>query len=129
MFPVMMVMFVCYELKYPEYGFFMPYAVAVGIGVLIFATVSYFLYNPYQGIKKKVRAAKGHIQDIEKIAKKEVRKNQKTREKEEKKFPARFKVFLQDTGRKQHKATARMTKMDRLRKHKASSQKSRSRWK
>ena len=91
MFPVMMVMFVCYELKYPEYGFFMPYAVAVGIGVLIFATVSYFLYNPYQGIKKKVRAAKGHIQDIEKIAKKEVRKNQKTREKEEKKFHKQLK--------------------------------------
>ena len=91
MFPMMMVMFVCYELKYPEYGIFMPYAVAAGIGVLIFATFSYFLYNPYQGMKKKVRAAKDHIQDIEKIAKKEVRKNQKTREKEEKKYHRQLK--------------------------------------
>lgn len=86
MFPVMMVLFVCYELKYPEYTIFMPYAVAAGIGVLIFATLSYFLYNPYRSIKKKVREAKNHIEDIEKIAKKEVRKNQKIHRKEEKKL-------------------------------------------
>ncbi|MDE7313535.1 MAG: hypothetical protein K2N87_18250 [Eubacterium sp.] len=86
MFPAMMVMFVCYELKYPEYGMFMPYAVAAGIGVLIFATLSYFLYNPYHSMKKKVREAKEHIEDIEKIAKKEVRKNQNKRRKEEKKL-------------------------------------------
>lgn len=85
MFPVMMVMFVCYELKYPEYDLFLPYAVAAGICILILATVSYFLYDPYRSAKKKVREAKEHIEDIEKIAKKEVRKNQKIRKKEEKK--------------------------------------------
>lgn len=85
MFPIMMVMFVCYELEYPEYGIFMPYVIAAGIGVLVFATLSYFLYNPYRSVKRKVREAKGHIEDIEKIARKEVRKNQKTRIKAEKK--------------------------------------------
>ena len=86
MFPTMMVMFVCYELEYPEYGLFLPYATGAGIGILILATVSYFLYNPYRGEKKKVHEAKEHIEDIEKIARKEVLKNQKIRKKEEKKI-------------------------------------------
>lgn len=85
-FPVMMVMFVCFELKYPEYSLFLPYVVIAGICVLLLATVSYFFYNPYRSTKKKVRDAKEHIEDIEKIAKKEVRKNQKIRQKEEKKL-------------------------------------------
>ncbi len=85
MFPIMMIMFVCYELEYPAYGIFMPYATAGGLGVLVFASVSYFLYNPYRGIRKKVRDARAQIGDIEKIARKEVRKNQKARVKEEKK--------------------------------------------
>lgn len=85
MFPVMMTMFVCYELEYPEYDTFMPYATVAGIVVLIFATISYFLYNPYQNMRRNVREAKNHIVDIEKTARKEVRKNEKTRIKEEKK--------------------------------------------
>lgn len=84
MFPVMMVMFVCYELQYPEYHIFLPYVTMAGIGILLLATVSYFLYNPYRSVKKKVRDAKGHIEDIERIARKEVRKNQKSRQKDEK---------------------------------------------
>lgn len=91
MFPVMMLIFVCYELRYPEYGIFMPYATAAGVGVLVFATISYFLYSPYRNVRKRVREAKNHIEDIEKIAKKEVRKNQKTRVKEEKKFHRKLK--------------------------------------
>lgn len=85
MFPTMMAMFVCYELGYPEYDIFMPYATIAGVGVLIFATISYFLYNPYQNMRKNVREAKNHIEDIEKTARKEVRKNEKIRIKEEKK--------------------------------------------
>lgn len=91
MFPVMMIIFVCYELEYPEYDIFMPYATAAGVGVLVFATISYFLYSPYRNVRKRVREAKNHIEDIEKIAKKEVRKNQKTRVKEEKKFHKKLK--------------------------------------
>ena len=82
-FPAMMVMFVCYELGYPEYKLFMPYATTAGICVLVLATISYFLYNPYRNVKKKVSDAKGHIEYIEKAAKKEVRKNEKKRAKKE----------------------------------------------
>lgn len=84
-FPAMMAMFVCYELDYPEYGIFLPYATAAGVAVLVFATISYFLYSPYRKVKKQVREAKSHIGVIEKTARKEVRRNQKVREKEERK--------------------------------------------
>lgn len=84
-FPIMMMMFVCYELHFPWYGFFMPYAAAAGAGVLVFATISYFLYNPYRSVRKNVRNAKEQIGVIEKTAKKQVRRNQKIHAKEEKK--------------------------------------------
>lgn len=85
MFPVMMVMFVCFELGYPEYEQFLPYATLLGTGILVFAAISYFLYSPYRKVRKKVRDAKNHIGDIEKIARREVRKNEKTRFRQEKK--------------------------------------------
>ncbi len=85
MFPVMLLMFVCYELKSEAYHFFLPYVMLAGIGILVFASVSYFLYNPYRGLKKKKRAAERQIVDIEKIARKEVRKNQKKHIKEDEK--------------------------------------------
>ena len=88
-FPAMMAMFVCYELDYPAYGIFLPYATAAGVAVLVFATLSYFLYSPYRKVKKQVREAKHHIGDIEKTARTEVRRNQKQREKEEKKADRR----------------------------------------
>ena len=88
-FPAMMAMFVCYELDYPAYGIFLPYATAAGVAVLVFATLSYFLYSPYRNVKKQVREEKHHIGDIEKTARKEVRRNQKQREKEEKKADRR----------------------------------------
>lgn len=91
MFPMMMVMFVCYELGYSEYELFMPYATVLGAGILVFAVISYFLYNPYRNVKKKVREAKNHIEDIEKIARREVRKNEKTRLKQEKKMHKQLK--------------------------------------
>lgn len=85
MFPMMMVMFICYELGYPEYDLFLPYAVIAGLIILILATASVFLYDPYRKDKKRIRDAKSHISEMERIARKEVRKNQKIREKEEKK--------------------------------------------
>lgn len=91
MFPVMMVIFVCYELEYPEYELFMPYAVVAGTGILVLAAISYFLYSPYKKVKKHVREAKSHIEDIEEIARKEVRKNEKVRLKEEKKLHKQLK--------------------------------------
>ena len=86
MFPVMMAVFVCYELDFAEYEIILPYAAAAGLGVIVIAALSYFAYNPYRGIRRNVRDARGQIGDIERAARKEVRKNQKMRVKEEKKL-------------------------------------------
>lgn len=85
-FPMMMVMFVCYELGYEEYGLFLPYAAILGGVVTILGTISYFLHNPYRPEKRKLQDAKSQIRDIEKAAGKEIRKNRKIREKEEKRI-------------------------------------------
>ena len=82
-FPTMLVMFVCYELKFETYGLFLPYVVILGTVVTVLGAISYFLHDPYRQDKKKLRGAKNQIRDIEKLAGKEIRKNQKSREKEE----------------------------------------------
>lgn len=84
-FPVMMVIFVCYELKYPEYELFLPYFAMGIVVVLIIATAAFFLYDPYKKDKKQVRNAKDDIAEVEKAARKQVKRNQKLRAKEEKK--------------------------------------------
>lgn len=82
-FPSMLVMFVCYELKYGEYDLFLPYTVILGVLVTVLGTVSYFLYDPYIRDNRKLRDAQNQIRNIERIAEKEVRKRHKLREKEE----------------------------------------------
>ena len=84
-FPVMMVIFICYELKYPEYDLFLPYFAMGIVVVLIIGTAAFFFYDPYKQDKKRVKNAKDYISEVEKIAKKQVKKNQKLRAKEEKK--------------------------------------------
>ncbi|MCI9124530.1 MAG: hypothetical protein HFH35_10700 [Eubacterium sp.] len=86
MFPLMLVMFVFYELRPAQYQFFLPYVMVTGICIVGFAAVSYFLYNPYRGLGKKAREARRQIVDIEKIARKEVRKTKKKHSKETKKL-------------------------------------------
>ena len=85
MFPLMMVIFVCYELKYPEYDLLLPIFTIFGMVVLVLGTLAYFLHNPYRGDSRMVQAAKDTIRDIEKTARREIKKNRKTREKSEKK--------------------------------------------
>lgn len=85
MFPLMMVIFVCYELQYPEYDILLPILAIFGICVLVLGTAAYFFYNPYRKEKRKVGEAKDTIRGIEKTAKKEIKKNQRDREKLEKK--------------------------------------------
>ena len=80
-FPVMMVIFVCYELKYPEYDLFLPYFAMGIVVVLIIGTAAFFFYDPYKQDKKRVKNAKDYISEVEKIAKKQVKKNQKLRAK------------------------------------------------
>ena len=82
-FPGMMVIFVCYELKYPEYDLFLPYFAMGIVVVLIIGTAAFFFYDPYKQDKKRVKNAKDYISEVEKIAKKQVKKNQKLRAKEE----------------------------------------------
>ena len=52
-FPGMMVIFVCYELKYPEYDLFLPYFAMGIVVVLIIGTAAFFFYDPYKQDKKR----------------------------------------------------------------------------
>lgn len=83
LFPVMLILFVCYELGYQEYDFFLPYVSMGALVLTVLGTVSYFVYNPYRKERRKIRSARSQIGEIEKIAGKEVRKNRKSRAKEE----------------------------------------------
>ncbi len=84
MFPLMMVVFICFELGYQEYHMILPWLAIFGICVLVVGTAAYFFHNPYRKEKRKVGEARDTIREIEKTARKEVRKNQKSREKSEK---------------------------------------------
>lgn len=84
LFPLMLVLFVCYELGYREYDFFLPYVSMGALALTVLGTISYFLYNPYRKERRRVRSARGQIGEIEKIAGKEVRRSRKSRIKEEK---------------------------------------------
>ena len=83
--PLMMAMFVCYELGFAPYGFLLPYIAMAGIVILFLSAVPYFIYDPYKGMGKHMRDAKAEIKLVEKAAKKEISKNQRIRIKEEKK--------------------------------------------
>ena len=84
-FPVMMVIFVCYELKYPEYDLFLPYFAMGIVVVLIIGTAAFFFYDPYKQDKKACEKCKRLYFRSGKDCKKQVKKNQKLRAKEEKK--------------------------------------------
>lgn len=84
MFPLMMAVFICFELGYQEYHLILPWLAIFGICVLVVGTAAYFFRNPYRKEKRKVGEARDTIREIEKTARKEVRKNQKSREKSEK---------------------------------------------
>ena len=83
--PLMMTMFVCYELGFAPYEVLLPYIAIAGIFILLLSSVPYFIYDPYKGMGKHMRDAKAEIKLVEKAAKKEVSKNQRIRVKEEKK--------------------------------------------
>lgn len=81
-FPAMLVIFVCYELKFPQYELLLPYFIIAGCVVLVFGTVAYFSYNPYRKDKKKIRSVKEDLKEIEDEAEKAVRRNQRRRKRE-----------------------------------------------
>ncbi len=82
--PLMMAMFVCFEMGFTPYDFLLPYIAMAGIVILFLSAVPYFIYDPYKGMGKHMRDAKAEIRIVEKVAKKEIGKNQRIRIKEEK---------------------------------------------
>lgn len=116
-FPAMLGLFICYELKMPVYELILPYASIAGIIILVIAALPYFLYNPYRSIKKSLRDAKAQMKEVEKTARKEVDKNQKIREKEEKKEQIRQQKedrAAQKKARKQNRITQKEVKKQDL---------------
>lgn len=107
MFPLMMVIFICYELKYPEYGLFLPIFTIFGIVVLVAGTSAYFLHNPYRRDRRAVEEAKGTIRDIGKAARKEVRRNRKARERAEKREAQKQQRLQKLAGKKRQRLQKR----------------------
>lgn len=82
-FPVMLILFIGYELKYGFYDSLLPICLIVGLVLLALTTASYFLYDPYRSARRRVGDAKSMIRSIERSAKKQVKKNQKQQAKDE----------------------------------------------
>ena len=76
-FPVMLVLFIGYELKYGFYDFLLPICLIIGLVLLALTTASYFLYDPYRSARRRVGDAKSMIRSIERSAKKQVKKQAK----------------------------------------------------
>lgn len=77
LYPVMLTVFVCYELKFEEYHVLVPIFVIAGMVVLMLGAVSYFVYDPYRVDKRNRKKANSYIKEMEKAALKEVRLKEK----------------------------------------------------
>ena len=75
LYPVMLTVFVCYELKFKEYDMLVPIFVIAGVVVLMLGAISYFAYDPNR------KKANSYIKEMEKAALKEVRLKEKALEK------------------------------------------------
>ena len=81
LFPVMLGMFVCAQLGYPEYGLCLPYFTTGGVLVLILGAISYFIYDPYRLDRKSRRKADKYILSMEKAALKDIQLQDKAAKK------------------------------------------------
>lgn len=81
LYPMMLTVFVCYELKFKEYDVLVPIFVITGVVVLMLGAVSYFAYDPYRVDKRNRKKANSYIKEMEKAALKEVRLKEKALEK------------------------------------------------
>ena len=90
-FPVMMVIFVCYELKYPEYDLFLPYFAMGIVVVLIIGTAAFFFYDPYKQEKKNQKIQLRTLEKEEAAREKEEKLQSKKAEKEARKQERREK--------------------------------------
>lgn len=48
LFPAMLIVFVCFELGFTEYGIVVPVLTIAGVVILVLGAVSYFVYDPYR---------------------------------------------------------------------------------
>lgn len=80
-FPVMLVLFIGYELKYGFYDFLLPICLIIGLVLLALTTASYFLYDPYRSARRRVGDAKSMIRSIERSAKNRSRRARSSRRK------------------------------------------------
>ena len=83
LFPIMMVIFVCYELGYEEYNYLVPIFAVAGVVILMIGTFSYFIYDPYRADRKNRKKAEKYIHEMERAALKEVRLKEKALGKQE----------------------------------------------
>lgn len=81
LFPVMLGMFVCAQLGYPEYELCLPYFTGGGVLVLMLGAVSYFIYDPYRLDRKSRRKADKYILSMEKAALKDIQLQDKAAKK------------------------------------------------
>lgn len=110
LFPAMLIVFVCFELGFTEYGLIVPVLTIAGVVILVLGAVSYFLYDPYRQDRKNHKKADRYIRDIEKAAVKEVEledkalaKQAKKQEKLERKEEARQERAARRRERKKHR--------------------------
>ena len=107
LFPIMLVVFVCFELGFTEYTRIVPVLTIAGVILLILGAVSYFLYDPYRIDRKNHKKADRYIRDIEKAAAKEVQLEEKALAKQIKK---QEKLDLKEEARQERAAKRRERK-------------------
>ncbi len=91
LFPVMMAVFVCYELGFEEYSLLVPVCTVAAVVILLIGSASYFLYDPYREDRRNRKKANRYLRDMEKAAEKEVRLKEKAYGKQEKRKAAQKK--------------------------------------
>ena len=107
LFPAMLIVFVCFELGFTEYGIIVPVLTIAGVVILVLGAVSYFLYDPYRQDRKNHRKANRYIRDIERAAVKEVELEDKALAKQARK---QEKLELKEEARQERAAKRRERK-------------------
>lgn len=84
-FPLMMWLFVSYEFHFIEHDSIVFGSIIAVVVMSLLGALSYLVYDPYSEDHREVRAARKDLAGLNKLAGKQVRKNQKNRIKQEKK--------------------------------------------
>lgn len=104
LFPVMMVIFVCFELEFSQYEWLLPILTVAGLVILLLGAASYFLYDPYKADRKNRKKADRYLAEMEKTALKDVRLREtelkkRERREEKKRIRAEKKAKRQTSSR------------------------------